>query len=190
MRFVVGDVHSLTELSPERFDAIMLSDLVNDLWDVQAVLEAIRGLATARTRVIINTYSRPWEPLLGLAEKLKLAQPTLHQNWLTTEGLTNLFDLTDFEVIRHWQEILRPLGTPVIHALCNRLLVRVRPFRLLALTNFLVARESFRQGVDLWALRLDHRPSAQQSRQRPSYLRARTGDGPQHRDGLRRGTLA
>ena len=48
------------------FDVVILSDLVNDLWDVQAVLERIGRSAHRQTRLLINSYSRLWElPLAG-----------------------------------------------------------------------------------------------------------------------------
>lgn len=138
LRFLQADVH---ELEPnERFDVIILSDLLNDQWDVQTVFERAARLATPRTRVIINSYSRLWELPLSLAEYLNLAKPTLYQNWLTVEDIANLLNLTDFEVINHWQEVLCPVRTPVLSYLCNRFLVKLWPFRHLGLTNFIVAR--------------------------------------------------
>ena len=55
----------------ETFDVIILSDLVNDLWDVQRVFEQIKPLCTPRTRIIINFYSRLWQAPLSLARKFK-----------------------------------------------------------------------------------------------------------------------
>jgi ubiquinone/menaquinone biosynthesis C-methylase UbiE len=138
LHFVQADALDLD--LDEKFDVIILSDLVNDLWDVQAVFEQMAHLTTPRTRVIINTYSRLWEPLLALTERLGLANPTLYQNWLTTEDVVNLLNLSGFESIRHWQDILWPLPTPLLAALANRYLVKLWPFRALALTNFIVAR--------------------------------------------------
>jgi 2-polyprenyl-3-methyl-5-hydroxy-6-metoxy-1,4-benzoquinol methylase len=138
LHFVQADALDLD--LDEKFDVILLSDLVNDLWDVQAVLEQMAHLTTPRTRIIINTYSRLWEPLLALTERLRLANPTLYQNWLTTEDVVNLLHLSGFECIRHWQDILWPLPTPLLAALANRYLVKLWPFRVLALTNFIVAR--------------------------------------------------
>lgn len=138
LRFSEADAHAL-ELA-EEFDVIILSDLVNDLWDVQTVLEQVARLATPRSRIIINSYSRVWEPPLAVAEKLGLALPTLHQNWLTVEDINNLLELSDFEMIRHWREVLWPLTTPLINGFCNRFLARLWPFNQLSLTNFIVAR--------------------------------------------------
>jgi len=63
LRFVVADAHEFK--LAETFDAIILSDLVNDVWDVQRVLEQVLSVATPRTRIILNTYSRLWEPILA-----------------------------------------------------------------------------------------------------------------------------
>ena len=107
LRFVHADVQTLH--LPEKFDVIILSDLVNDLWDVQAVLSKISQFATTPSRIVINSYSRLWEPILGVAQWLGLATPTLYQNWLTVEDLTGLLNLADCEVIKRTQEILLPL---------------------------------------------------------------------------------
>jgi len=138
LTFIQADAHEL-HLN-QKFDFIILSDLLNDLWDVQAVLQQIRSLAHPRTRVMINLYSRLWEPPLKLAELLRLAKPNLHQNWLTVEDTENLLNLADFEVIRHWEEIFWPLPTPLLNKLFNRILIRFWPFKSFALTNIIVAR--------------------------------------------------
>ena len=136
--FVEADVHQFT--LDETFDAIILSDLVNDLWDVQAVLECLRPLTHPRTRIIINSYSRLWEIPLAISSALRLARPNLYQNWLTVMDLQDILHMASFEVIRHWEEVLWPISTPGLDRLCNRVLVRVWPFSQLALSNFILAR--------------------------------------------------
>jgi SAM-dependent methyltransferase len=138
VRFVHIDVHSLH--LPQTFDVIILSDLVNDLWDVQTVFKNILQLTTPRSRIIINSYSRLWEPILGAAQWLGLAKPTLYQNWLTVEDLTGLLSLADCEVIKRTQEILLPLPIWLLANFSNRFLVKLWPLKHLALTNFIVAR--------------------------------------------------
>ncbi len=119
---------------------VILSDLVNDLWDVQTVLKNVSQLTTPRTRIIINSYSRLWEPILDVAQWLGLAKPTLYQNWLTVEDLAGLLSLADCQVIKRSQEILLPLPILLLADVCNRFLVKLWPFKHLALTNFIVAR--------------------------------------------------
>lgn len=136
--FIHGDVHELS--LDETFDVVVLSDLVNDLWDVQRVLEQLRGVCTPRTRIVINTYSLVWELPLKLSQMAGLSTPLLPQNWLTVDDIANMLGLAGFEVVRHWPEVLWPLGTPGISRLLNTYLVKIWPFSQLALTNFIVAR--------------------------------------------------
>jgi ubiquinone/menaquinone biosynthesis C-methylase UbiE len=136
LTFIQTDAHDLSGIN-ETFDIIILSDLVNDLWDVQHVFEQIKRLSTPRTRIIINFYSRLWQLALGIAQTLNLATSNLFQNWLTREDITSLLQLAGFETIRYTQEILFPLP---LGGLANRFLVRLWPFNHFALSNFVIAR--------------------------------------------------
>jgi SAM-dependent methyltransferase len=138
LHFVAADAHDLSIAGS--FDVIILSDLVNDLWDVQAVLEQLTRLSTPRTRLIINTYSRFWELPLRMARRAGMARPNLEQNWLTPADVGNLLELAGFEPIRHWQEVICPLPLPLIGKFANRVLAKTWPTNLLALSNFIVAR--------------------------------------------------
>ena len=138
LRFVHADAHQL-DLAGKTFDYIVVSDLLNDLWDVQRVLETLRRCCSPRTRVVINLHSHLWQVPLRVARSLKLASPQLPQNWLTPHDLVNLLELTGYIPIRRWSELLIPLRFPGADLL-NRTLARVAPFRWLALTNFTVAR--------------------------------------------------
>ncbi len=136
LTFIHADAHDLSSIN-ETFDIIILSDLVNDLWDVQRVLEQIKRLSSPRTRIILNFYSRLWQLILNTARVLNLATPDLYQNWLTREDVTSLLQLAGFETIRTTQEILWPLP---LGGLANRLLVRLWPFNHFALSNLVIAR--------------------------------------------------
>lgn len=142
LRFVQADAHGAAGLADlgETFDFIILSDLINDAWDVQRLLGQIAPLTHRRTRVVLNVYSRLWELPLALAQSLGLARPVLYQNWLTVPDVRNLLRLAGFQTVRTWQEVLLPLPIPLLAPFCNRFLVRLWPFRYLALCNFLVAR--------------------------------------------------
>jgi ubiquinone/menaquinone biosynthesis C-methylase UbiE len=138
LSFIEADAHELG-LSGT-FDVILLSGLINDVWDVQTVLERLAEVCAPHTRIIVDFYSRLWEWPLQWAERLGLAKPTLFQNWLTAGDVTGLLYLADFEVLRTWQEFLWPVPTPGLAALFNRVVVKLWPFRHLALANFMVAR--------------------------------------------------
>jgi ubiquinone/menaquinone biosynthesis C-methylase UbiE len=137
LRFIRADAHDFDLEGP--FDIIILSDLVNDLWDVQKVFERLRSVSVPRTRIIINMYSRLWELPVMLGQLLGLSTPVLPQNWLTVEDISNILGLAGFEVVRHWPEILLPFDTP-FSAMFNKFAARFLPFRYFTLTNFVVAR--------------------------------------------------
>jgi ubiquinone/menaquinone biosynthesis C-methylase UbiE len=138
LTFIQADAHDFTV--DQTFDVIILSDLINDLWNVQTVFEQIRRYCHPRTRIILNFYSRLWEFPLRVAERMGLAKPTLQQNWLDVNDVSNLLYLSGFEMMRHWAEVLWPAPTPIIEPFLNRFLVKLFPFRGMALTNFVVAR--------------------------------------------------
>ena len=138
LRFILADAHEI-DLG-EKFDAVILSDLVNDVWDVQKLFAAVSRHCHSGTRIIVNTYSHLWEQPLKLAQIIGLAQPLMEQNWLTLDDIADLLLLEDLEVISKFQEVLLPLPLGPISTLCNSFLVKMTPFRQLALTNFVVAR--------------------------------------------------
>ena len=139
LEFRCYDIHEVEE-SEQTYDYIILSDLLNDVWDVQAIFVKLHSFCNYRTRIIINTYSRLWEMPLSLVRMLKLAQPTLDQNWLTVPDLLNLLYISGFESIRNWPEILLPLNIQLLSPFLNRVWIRLWPFTHLAFTNFIVAR--------------------------------------------------
>ena len=130
------DAHDLSGIDGP-FDVIILSDTVNDLWDVQRALEQTKRLCTPHTRLILNFYNHLWQIPLTIAQTLNLAAPMLHQNWLTPEDVNNMLHLAGFESIRSSQEILWPLP---LGGFANRYLVKLWPFHNLALSNFVIAR--------------------------------------------------
>ena len=123
------------------FDVIVLSDLLNDVWDVQQLMTHIRQYCNDSTRIVLNVYSRLWQPFLNLTRKTGLAAPMLPQSWLTVDDLKNLLYLEDFEVIQTSSEIILPVKIPLLSYLVNRYLAKLFPFGFFCLTNVLVVRK-------------------------------------------------
>jgi SAM-dependent methyltransferase len=136
-------------LSGEPFDFIVLSDLVGYLYDIRLVLEQLRKICHPRTRLIIHWYSRLWQPLLGLAEKLGLKYPQPLLNWTTVEDMQNLLHLAGFEVVHRRPHLLLPKQVPLLTTLANRYLAHVPGLRWMCLTNWMVARPTGLQPDDL-----------------------------------------
>ena len=136
LEFIEADAHDLSAVDGP-FDTIILSDLVNDVWDVQRVLQEVRRLCIPSTRLIINVYSGLWQLPLAVAQWVNLASATLPQNWLTPDDARGMLNLAGFDVIRIWPEVLWPLPWS---GFANKFLVRFWPFNELALCNFIIAR--------------------------------------------------
>lgn len=139
LTFIEADCHHLEDIEGP-FDAIIFSDLVDDVWDVQEILTGLSRLCHDRTSIMMNSYSRVWELPLFIVEKLGLAKPKLSQNWLTIDDVSHIMSLADIDVIRSWHEILFPLRLPVIAGFFNKFLARLWPFRFFTLSNFILAR--------------------------------------------------
>jgi ubiquinone/menaquinone biosynthesis C-methylase UbiE len=138
LRFMLADAH-LLEIEGE-FDYIVMSDLLNDAWDVQEILARIRPLCHSETKLVLNFFSHLWKGPLGAVRKMGLANPSLPQNWLTREDMSNLLYLSGYEVFRSWSEFLFPFDIPLIAGFFNKYLARIWPFKMFDLANFMIAR--------------------------------------------------
>lgn len=147
LEFQHADAHDLSGITGP-FDVVVLSDLLNDVWDVQRVFAEVARVSHAGTRLVINNYSRLWEGPLRLAAAMGLARPRLDQNWLTVDDVENLLYLSGFESIKDWPEVFVPVGLPVVSSFANRYLAKIWPFRLFAATNVIVARPRPRVGPE------------------------------------------
>jgi len=138
LRFEVMAAEAL-ELGNVKFDYIVLSNLVNDLWDVQTTLAGLRQYCHPGTRLVLDFYSHLWQMPLHIAQRLRLATPILSQNWLTVADIRNLLTLEGFEMLHNWSEMVVPLPVPGADWF-NRFLAKVIPFRWLGLANVVVGR--------------------------------------------------
>lgn len=138
LQFYIQDAESIN--LTETFDYIILSDLTNCLWDVQAVFKHIKGLCHAQTRIVISQYNYLWEPILRFGEFLhiKLKQPA--QNWFTAGDINNLLELEGFQRIRIERKLLFPKFIPVINFIFNKAFANLPIINRLDLVNLIVAR--------------------------------------------------
>jgi SAM-dependent methyltransferase len=124
----------------ERFDYVLLSDLVLFTFDLQALLHNIRAMTHDRSRVVIHSYSQLWRPLIALLELLRLKPRKPIRNWVTPGDVRNLLELADFEVISTSRRILFPARVPLLSTFLNGFVANVWPLSHLSLTWWVVAR--------------------------------------------------
>jgi len=121
LTFHVGDGNRLDQIPRETYDYIILSDFVGYLDDIQACLEGLHPFCGPHTRLIISYYNFLWEPVLRLAEILRLKTPTPEHSWLTPDDMRNLMSLADYQVVKTERRLLFPVYIPVVSWLLNHL---------------------------------------------------------------------
>lgn len=126
--------------SNEKFDYIIVSGTLGEINDIQNFLKKISSFATSDTRVIIDYYNHLWEPILKLAEKLKLKMPEGTHNWLSVEDIENFLYITGYDVIRRDFFMLLPVRIPFVTSFFNKLIGKFRIIRRLCLAQSVVAR--------------------------------------------------
>ncbi len=124
----------------EKFDVIILSNLIGYLEDIELVLQQIKKVCHAQTRIIVSSYNRLWEPLISLAEAIGLKRVSPEQSWLSKHDMENLFYLTGYEVYRKNSNMLMPFGIPVLAPLMNRWLSHMPFMGYLSLNDYYFAR--------------------------------------------------
>ena len=124
----------------DKFDYIILSDLLHILWDVQSALKNLRRLCFNHTRIIISNYNFIWEPVLIFGEFIRLKQRSPNPNWLSHNDIFSLLELEGFQVIKNERKVLLPKYIPVFNFIFNKIIVNLPFFNYLGLVNFITAR--------------------------------------------------
>jgi 2-polyprenyl-3-methyl-5-hydroxy-6-metoxy-1,4-benzoquinol methylase len=140
LTFIEDDAHQFNIF--EKFDVIILSDLVNDVFDVQALFKNIKKNCHSGTRIIINFYNHAWELFFKLGSKIGFAKNMLQQNWLSFKDIENLLNLEEFEVVNKRREMLFPIYIPLLSYIINKYFAKIWPFKYLNLTNILTVRSA------------------------------------------------
>lgn len=139
LEFRVGNAEDLS--LAEKFDYVVLSDVIGYIPDVQKAFTELRKVTHARTRIVVTYYNYLWEPLLRLGERVGAKMPQPRQNWLSLPDIENLLALADYECIRKAYKLLLPKRIPLLSALCNRILANLPVLWKMSLVQLLVARE-------------------------------------------------
>jgi SAM-dependent methyltransferase len=124
----------------EKFDAIIVSDVIGHVDDVWATFSNLRQACTPSTRLFVSFYNFLWEPVLRLGELIGRKTPLSEQNWLSASDLRNLLQLSGFEVVSEGNALLMPVKIPLLSSFANQVLSKMGPLRNLSLVDYLIAR--------------------------------------------------
>jgi SAM-dependent methyltransferase len=157
LTFFEGDVADRDLLSRlgGPFDSILLVNVVTHLTDVQATFEALHSVSHSRTRVLVYSYSRLWQPLLRLGELLGMKYRQPPESWLPPEEIKAMLSLADFEVVRDDAHLVCPGYVPLLADLANRYVGRLPLLDELSLVFGIIARPA----PERWAASRPAKPS-------------------------------
>ncbi len=110
------------------------------LYDLHTAMEAIRGVCHERTRVIVCTFSRVWQPAIRLTELLGWKARVPDESWLPPGEVKSLMSQCDFDIVRQENGILLPVGIPLLGNWVNRWIAPLPRINQLDLCTVTVAR--------------------------------------------------
>jgi SAM-dependent methyltransferase len=145
LQFMEGDMEDadLIEQIAQNlpFDVVLLDGSLGYLDDIQTFLTRLQVVCNEDTRVVSVYYGYLWEPVLRLAEKLQLREPSLDTTWLRMGDVENFMTLGGFETIKKEWRVLLPFRMFGLGNLVNRYVAPLPWIRRLALCHYLVARK-------------------------------------------------
>jgi len=145
-RFIQADAEALP-LAGE-FDYIIISDVLENLEDIQDTLRQLAACCRPDTRIVCNFFNHLWEPILKFGEHVGVKTPSLVPNWISIPDMENIFLLSGFETVSRGRRMLFPRYVPLLSFFFNRVLGNLPGFRHLCLTQYLVARPQPRPDPD------------------------------------------
>jgi ubiquinone/menaquinone biosynthesis C-methylase UbiE len=142
LSFILGDVEEPDTLAAIEgpFDYIVIADTIGMFEDIDGTLRSVHRLCAPSTRVIISYYSHLWEPVLKIAEALRLRSKQPKINYIATADFLNLMDVADFEVIAREQRQLLPRRWFGLGPFINRFIAPLPGIRRFCLRTYLVGR--------------------------------------------------
>jgi hypothetical protein len=77
----------------------VFDNVIGDIPDLQTYFEKFHKQIRKSDRILISFHNPVWEPVLELASILGMRKKTGIQNWLDTDDISNILNLSGFEVL-------------------------------------------------------------------------------------------
>ncbi|MFH1321425.1 MAG: glycosyltransferase [Bacteroidota bacterium] len=137
------EFHEMSAEKPdlsEKFDLIILSNLIGFIEDVQHVFHELHKVCHPKTKIIITYYNYLWEPVIKFSEWIGIKTKTPPQNWLSQLDINNLLYLAGFDVYRTTKRMLCPVYIPLISNVFNKYIAKIPIIRFFGLNTFSFAK--------------------------------------------------
>ena len=124
-------------------DYVLLSMVLDEVYDVSRVLEKVSEWSTPTTRTVVVTYNRLWKPLLLLAEALRLKTVNSSENYIPWAQLENILETSGFEITKRIDGVLFPVRIPLVSRFVNRWIAPLPLIRHFCLIRVTTVRKKF-----------------------------------------------
>ena len=123
----------------EKFDYVIMPDLIEHLHDVNAAIKNLKKVMDKDSTLIITVASDLWEPILHLAEKLRLKMPEGDHKWLPVKELKSILERNGFVVKKIYSRTLIPIYIPLVSDLMNKIAPKIG-LSYFCLTRIIIAK--------------------------------------------------
>jgi ubiquinone/menaquinone biosynthesis C-methylase UbiE len=138
LRFFAGSYETL-DLGAG-FDFILLLDVIEHLQSPEKLFGDLKKFCGPGTRIVLTMANPAWEPFLHLLEKLHLKMAEGPHRRISRKTLLAYAARENFLVESMVSLVLLPVAVPLLTRFLNERLVRVFPFRKMALIQRFVFR--------------------------------------------------
>lgn len=109
----------------EKFDCIIMVDLVDRVHDIIDIFESVYKFCHSRTKIILTTINPWWEPVLSFMEKIGAKMPEGPHNFIEKRNLLKLIEYLDFSISYSGYMLLFPKYLPLLSFLANTIGVKI-----------------------------------------------------------------
>lgn len=139
--FLEKAVEELSESPLPNPDFVVMSLVLDEVYDVQNVLNQANNWMSRDSRLVLVTYNRVWRPLIKLAELFRIKVASEQENYVPWRELDNFLSLAGFEVTNRLDGVLLPVYIPLISRFLNKWVSPLPLFRALSLVRVTVAEK-------------------------------------------------
>ncbi len=130
----------LSSFMNNKFEYVFMSDVIEHLEKPEYLLEEV-SMILGKGSIFVITMANPiWEPVLLLAEKLKLKMPEGKHYRYGYRKIKKILNKYGLEVIDHDRVLLCPIYLPIVSGFINRYLERI--FKKYAFIEYIISKKS------------------------------------------------
>jgi len=133
----------------EKFDYIIMVDLIDHVYDIMEVFKSIYKLCHPRTKIVLTTINPWWDPIFAISEKIGAKMPEGPHNFIEKRNITKILELQNFSVNYSGYLLLFPKYIPLVSYLANTLGVRIWGLNKFSCVQYMVIQPTVENNIDL-----------------------------------------